>query len=108
MACSLSRLVRGPVPFLALALAVGSCAESGLPADHPLARVRFPLFERFEQGCVELLDERERAGKPQTVLTDDVPWATTLDEAFERARREDKPVMIATFVRENGDPHCDV
>ncbi len=104
----------GPVGLVLLtALAATACSDSAqpaaaLPGDHPLARVEFPLFEDFEEGCRQLMAERVRAGAGETVLSDEVDWAATLDEAFERAAREDKPVMIATFVRENGDPHCDV
>ena len=43
-----------------------------------------------------------------TFRTKDVAWETDLDEAFARAKREDKPLVLATFTRENGDPDCDV
>lgn len=43
-----------------------------------------------------------------TFRTQDVVWETDLDEAFARAKREDKPLVLATFTRENGDPDCDV
>ena len=96
-------------------LLASGCSDSGqrsdtagLPSDHHLTRIEFPLFEDFAAERNRLLAEREAAGKPETRLTDEVLFAETFDEAFERATREDKPVLLATFVRENGDPHCDV
>ena len=85
-----------------------ACSDSPLPGGHHLTEVEFPLIENFSANCNQLLAEREAAGMPESTLTNAVEFAASLDEAFERATREDKPVMIATFVRENGDPHCDV
>jgi len=102
-----SRSRPGRLALLA-ALGCAACSGGSLPADHHLANVSFPLFENLEENCSALLAERAQAGCPISEPTSAIRWATTLDEAFERGAREDKPVMIASFVRENGDPHCDV
>ena len=102
-----------PSPLLAAlvlsaAALAGGCDRAQLPPDHHLAQVRFPLLEDFEAQCEALLNDHAAAGMPETQAPAQVQWAATLDEAFERATREDKPVLIATLVRENGDAHCDV
>lgn len=100
--------------------ALGACGEvqgaepgPGRPvvgaAPHPLAEVTFPLFTTdVNARCNALRSARDAAGRPPSVLTDALDWAPTLDAAFARATAEDKPVLLATFVRENGDAHCDV
>ena len=95
---------------------VASCGGGAAPspsteqvASHHLDSLTFPLFpEGLGQEYLDLRAARREAGKPRTSLTDGIPWAASLDEAFERATREDKPVLVATLVRENGDPDCDV
>ncbi len=85
-----------------------SAIESTFKGHH-LASVSFPLFpEDAEAKYGQLRKARQAAGLPETTLTDAIPWAKTIDEAFERATKEDKPLLLVTFVRENGDPACDV
>ena len=99
--------VRGAEPTPPSAAA--SVAVPAAPAPHPLAAVSFPLFTTdVNARCNALRSARDAAGRPTSFLTDAVDWAPSLDAAFARATAEDKPVLLATFVRENGDPHCDV
>lgn len=102
--------------FALLAALLASCDAGSAPAPsarqaapHHLDSLTFPLFpDSLREEYAHLRAERREAGKPRTSLTDGIPWAASLDEAFERATREDKPVLLATLVRENGDPDCDV
>lgn len=56
----------------------------------------------------QLVREMKDAGHPRTTLTTAIEWMPSLDAAFERATAEDKPVLISSYVRENGDPENDV
>ena len=97
--------------FLPLALAVllAACDAGGLPAGHHLASLSFPLLSTdVDARCRELLAERERQGKPRSCAPEAIDWAGSIDEAFARAAREDKPVLFTTFVREQADPTRDV
>lgn len=80
-----------------------------LPEGHHLRSLHFPIFsDDAEAQYSKLRLLRKSAGLPETKLTDKIQWAKNLDDAFARAKAEDKPVLLVTFVRENGDPHCDV
>ena len=37
-----------------------------------------------------------------------IDWAPDVYAAIERATAEDRPILLLTHVRENGDPACDV
>lgn len=94
---------------LALAGASGfSCNKLDPSEVQGLAGASSSLFaDDGEEDYARFRRARQAAGE-DTRLTDGIQWAATLDEAFSRGMAEDKPVMLATFVRENGDPHCDV
>lgn len=84
-------------------------ASAQVKSTHHLASLTFPLFPPdAEKTYGKLRKARMAEGNPETVRTDKIDWAATVDEAFARATKEDKPVLFVTFVRENGDPHCDV
>ena len=82
-------------------LAAGSLAACGeaVPSDSESV---FP--DGVGQIHQELIRERQAAGSPRTTLTSEIDWMPSLDAAFAKATREDKPVFISTYVRESGNP----
>lgn len=94
---------------LALAGVLAACGRGNLPPGHHLAALSFPLVSTdVDARCHELLEERKSQGSPRTCLPETIEWAATVDEAFARAAREDKPVLFTHFVRFKGDPARDV
>ena len=106
------RVRRFVIPGAAIvmtALGTVSCGDVAASGEHHLASLSFPLFSSdTTRRSFELVEAREKLGNPRSTLTDEIEWATTVDEAFERATREDKPVLFATYVRYNAEPACDV
>lgn len=49
------------------------------------------------------LDPELQSKKPQKIK-----WVPDVETAIRRAKAEDKPIFVAHFVRQNGDPACDV
>ena len=49
------------------------------------------------------LDPELQSEKPQKIK-----WVPDVKTAIERATAEDKPIFVAHYVRQNGDPACDV
>lgn len=91
------------------AVAVACGGKSDSVASNHLENITFPLFSpQLEAEYSRLRSERWAAGNPETVLTDKIDWALSLDEAFTRGVAEDKPVLLVAHVRENGDPLGDV
>ena len=102
-------LMLSVLPAALLATACKRADAAGLDPAHHLAQLSFPLFsETYLDVVDELVQERQEAGCPETSLTDQIDWAEDFDEAFARATAEDKPVLLALLVRENGDTECDV
>lgn len=98
-----------PAKAPALAAAAKTAPKSANLSKETLAFLEGPLFsDDAEDVYSKLRLQRKQAGNPVTTLTDEVRWMNTLDETFATATRENKPVLLLTFVRENGDPHCDV
>lgn len=88
-------------------------ASSDLPADLSLEDLAGrSLFTNLGERLGKLTKEHSRQCRTDpartTVLPSQIQWASSIDEAIERATREDKPILVLTFVRENGDPQCDV
>jgi hypothetical protein len=94
---------------VALAVLLAACGGQEIPAGHHLASLSFPLVSTdVDARCRELIAERERQGRPPSCPAEAIEWAGSVDEAFARAAREDKPVLFTTYVRENADPTRDV
>lgn len=102
-------LIAAGALVVAGALACNSKTDEYTGTDSYLSDITFPLFSPdAEKEYGRLRKARKAKGMPESVLTDAIDWAPTLDEAFARATKADKPVLLVTYVRENGDPLCDV
>ncbi len=120
-----SRLARPLLALFVVALLVtGWAAERTRDSTDPRTHSRLPsnlsleelagcsLFTNLEERERRLLRMRRHEGRESELRPTERPaeirWAESLGAAIERARREDKPIVVFTFVRENGDPLCDV
>lgn len=99
-------------PVLSLAAALAACA---LPSCGEVVHDEAPdsgslsLFsEDIGRIHREMVLAREQAGLPRSSLPPEIEWMPDIDAAFAKAKREDKPVLISTSVRENGNPAGDV
>jgi hypothetical protein len=66
------------------------------------------LDGQYKENILAHRDRRKGGDSRFTKLPGQVEWAPDLPTAIERAKEQDKPIFMLTFVRENGDPHCDV
>ena len=91
------------------AWALSSCGE-GLASDgEQLAAGSLSLFtDDIAAIHRERVLAREQAGFPRTSLPPEIEWMPNLDAAFAKAKAENKPVLVATSVPENGNPANDV
>jgi hypothetical protein len=99
-------------PVLSLAAAIAACALSscGDVSHHegPDSGSLALFSEDIGRIHREMVLAREEAGLPRSSLPPEIEWMPDIDAAFAKAKREDKPVLISTSVRENGNPAGDV
>ena len=97
----------------AYALRSETLSDSNLPADLSLEELAAkPLFKDLAENEVKLFKERRRHRRlgllGMTERPDEIQWVPTMEEAIAKATAEDKPILLMTFVRENGNPNGDV
>ena len=91
---------------LGVATTMAACLVSA--CGDGVAASQLPFSDDVGEIHRQMVLDRELAGLPRTSLPSGVEWMPNLEAAFARATAEDKPVLIATSVPENGDPANDV
>ena len=96
--------------LLAGSMGLGACSEPTQQGDLQVASA--PLFtglrEEYAERILAHRAKRDSGDDEFTCLPSEIVWAEDIYDAIERATIEDKPIFMLTFVRENGDPACDV